>query len=1267
MKKMIFVLALLISISSANLAKDKYNLDNKNQKKEIVPGTFIVKFKKGNALNKSAQTSLFNTINKYNVSQYDEVFKLAKNEVIKEKLNLGNVYQMETSFAADIWKIVTELNDDPNIEYAEPVFLDKFDAVPNDALYPQQQHLPQIHAPEAWDIQYGSSNVIIGIIDSGVDWDHEDLAGVIWTNSGEIPDNGIDDDNNGYIDDIRGWDFVTARSGSGSTQAHPNEDGETPDNNPMDFDGHGTHVSGIAAGQTNNNIGIASVSSGAKIMPLRCGYHANDGLGYVPSNFCADAYIYAADNGANITNQSSGNSGQLIVDAARYAFMNGVLIIESAGNGDGVTPSVLGAQSWVMSIGSVNGQDQKTYYSSFGKYVTVSAPGGEIFVGNESDGILSTVVNPSNFYGGEKYVRFQGTSMAAPLVASLAGLIKSHEPGLSVVDLFTRIQKTADNIDAQNPDYIGMLGGGRINAYRALTETVTADPNFIIDGQIIDDAAGNGNGILDPGETVTLKLKLRNIWQNAENVSVNVTSTELSKITINSGSVSLGNVTGITDTSNWRKEVSINLTCTSDALPSSVKLLVDIASSGYNQSIDYYLSISPRILFVADFDVADYELLDFSPQYFSALGKNSISFDFVHRSKTAVDYNLLSKYKIVIWACEWSFPSLNADDRNALKQYLDGGGSLFLSGQDIGWELNESVDNQDPLFFNNYLKSDYIADNAGRSQIFGIVDDPISDGLSIDFYQENRDISEQFPDAIAPRESAASTLKYDFGSTGAIRYAGNFRLVYFAFGGFESITDEQVRNTVMARVIDYLDGIEIDHTPLKDAENTTGEYTVNIHAATTNGNVSNAFLFWSADDGATFNKINMTDLSAGNFQAGIPAQTSGTIIKYFVFVNTDNGNYSNTKTYSFNIGLDTQAPIINFLTPYFSTSVNAFGPSPYEFSVLMDDNMGIDTASAKLFFWVNSNDADSVLLTSNPKNIYKGTFSFTNPLQVGDQVKFYFKVNDISSSKNIGISDTSSFMIDTLQILDGFESGTNHWDLGDGWGLAQNEKNSGSFSITDSPFGDYADNSNNSLMFKYPFNLSIYKYAELDFYVKHFLENGVDSVLVEVTNNGGATWTKIDGYTGGAFSFRSKKVKIPNFTGTGNENVMFRFRVASNDTKVLDGVYIDDVSIKVSYLPLVTGIGDESLSIPNKFSLAQNFPNPFNPTTSIQYEISSKQFVSLKVFNVLGKEIKVLVSEEKVPGSYKVNFDASELSTGVYFYRMQAGNFVETRKMILLK
>ena len=291
--------------------------------------------------------------------------------------------------------------------------------------------------------------------------------------------------------------------------------------------------------------------------------------------------------------------------------------------------------------------------------------------------------------------------MASPVVASVAGLVKAHEPGISVVDLFTRIQKTADNIDAINPDYVGMLGSGRVNVYRALTESITADPNFIIAGSEIDDETGNNNGRLDPGEQVTLKLRVRNVWQNAENVNVNLSRNEAGKISINSGSVSLGSVTGILDTTNWEKEVSFNIACDAEALPSSIKLNVDIAASGFNQTLTYYLSISPRILFVADFEGIDNAILDFSSEYLEAFNNNSIAFDFVQHSQTTINYNLLNKYKIVVWGCEWTFPSLDSTDRVALRQFLDNGGSLFLSGQDIAWDLS-----QNPLL-TNCLKNLY--------------------------------------------------------------------------------------------------------------------------------------------------------------------------------------------------------------------------------------------------------------------------------------------------------------------------------------------------------------------------------------------------------------------------------------------------------------------------------------------------------------------------------------------------------------------------------
>ena len=306
MKKNLITLAILVVLSVLCVVPlEAAKLLQKGDVK-IVPGKFVVKLKP-TGLSKQANISSVSRIaGQYAVQNMKQVFNKARNTKVKEQLNLNNVYVMETSESSDIWEIVRELQNDPEVEYAEPVYINKIDATPNDPLYSQQYHLPQVHAPEAWDIGYGDNTVIIGIIDTGVDWDHEDLAGVIWSNEDEVLD-GEDSDGNGFIDDIRGWDFVTGVSGTADENAYPGEDGEDPDNNPMDFNGHGSHVAGIAAGQTNNGIGISSVSSGALIMPLRIGWLSNDGNGYGYSTWMADAYMYAADNGADITNLSFGN------------------------------------------------------------------------------------------------------------------------------------------------------------------------------------------------------------------------------------------------------------------------------------------------------------------------------------------------------------------------------------------------------------------------------------------------------------------------------------------------------------------------------------------------------------------------------------------------------------------------------------------------------------------------------------------------------------------------------------------------------------------------------------------------------------------------------------------------------------------------------------------------------------------------------------------------------------------------------------------------
>jgi hypothetical protein len=1169
---------------------------------------------------------------------------------------------METAESANIWQIVNELQDDPEVEYAEPVFLGEIEAEPNDALYSLQHYLPQILAPEAWDIGYGDSTVIVGIIDTGVDWDHEDLVDVIWSNEDEVLD-GTDTDGNGYVDDIRGWDFVR----DVSDIVWPGEDGEDQDNDPMDFDGHGTGVSGVVAAQTNNNLGVASVASGARIMPLRCGLHTSDGGGIVPSEWCAEAYIYAADNGAHITNQSSQNHGQLIVDAALYATRNGVLVIESAGNSDlEPEPSALGSQSWVMSVAAVNKFDQIAFYSGAGEFVDISAPGGEWQVINDpNNGLLNTALYPSDFYGGERYYNWQGTSFAAPLTASVAALVKSHNPGMTVVDLFSRIVGTADDIDGLNPGFEGLLGSGRVNVYRALTEEVHAEPEFtIVKSEILEDEGGNGNGKLDPGEDATLRLTLKN-WQEASGITAILGADSEWPITISSGVATPEDLSVVSET-----EIDFQISCALDALPRAVNLNLDISGSGFNESVPFQISISPQVLVIADFEGGSGSYLDFTEFYIAALNASNISFDYIHHADAEISYDFLNNYQIVIWGCEWSFPSLDVTDRAALEQFLDNGGSLFLSGQDIGWDLNESDDNIDVSFFNDYLKSTYLADNAGTNLISGIEEDPISDGLELSFYQKRRASTQQFPDIIEPRETAQSTLNYNASSSGGITYSGDYRLVFFSFAGFEAIDVRDDREIIMARVIDFLDGIDIDHEPMKDTEDTEGDYTFKLSATADNDTISNVELHWSTDGVLPYTVVTMADSGNNTYEASIAALEGGMTVNYFIYVETESATYAFSEEFSFNIGPDMVAPTLELTNPYITSTINVNGPAPYEFIFKIDDNLGIDTTSARLFFSVNEGSLDSTALSHFEKDKFTGTFSFEEALLIGDEISYYAQVVDRSVNQNLGKTDTYTITIDTFQVIDDFEDGDWRWDLGLGWGIDDSDQNSGEFSIADSPDGaSYEDNAKNSLTFGFPFNLSNFLFAQLDFYLKAALIPG-DSLFVEVSTDYGETWNSVWYFARSSFSFRLQSIDLSAFTGEGMDDVQIRFTLSSDDEGVGNGVSIDDISIIVSELPLA--IEDSDITLPLTYDLKQNYPNPFNPSTTIQYSIPKTEQVELIIYTITGEKVKTMVSDKVEAGHHSIQWNGDNdqgrsVASGVYIYRIKTKGFTRSMKMLFLK
>jgi hypothetical protein len=312
--------------------------------------------------------------------------------------------------------------------------------------------MDKLNVQSAWTLSKGA-NVVVAVDDTGVDYRHEDLVGNIWSNPNELM-NGIDDDGNGYVDDVKGWDF------------HNN------DNDPLDDNSHGTHVAGTIAAVGNNGFGVIGVAPMARIMPVK-GLDAA-GSGYT-SNL-AKGIVYAAMNGADVVSNSWGcsaacPSSPFVEDAVRTAYNLNVVVVFAAGNStaDAISYSPNNMRE-VISVAASDASDAIAYFSNYGSVIDVAAPGSNI---------TSTVLN--NQYGSKS-----GTSMATPHVSGLAALILSLHPEFTVEDVRQAIQAGTDDI--ANPDFDIKAGYGRINAYKSLLINVPlrvmiADPQI---GQVFN-------------------------------------------------------------------------------------------------------------------------------------------------------------------------------------------------------------------------------------------------------------------------------------------------------------------------------------------------------------------------------------------------------------------------------------------------------------------------------------------------------------------------------------------------------------------------------------------------------------------------------------------------------------------------------------------------------------------------------------------------------------------------------------------------------------
>ena len=500
----------------------------------FVPGVILVKFRD----EVPAQSVMVNGLKKIGVATVDALLErfqaktvgklfpaaqpLAQKKLLKtrsgqtiEQPNLHNIYKIELADPRKLFEAIEAFKQDGTVEFAEPNYIyaivaDKpvsgvlsekeagklskpaaanglLTITPNDPLYSQEWYIPAIQADAVWESTQGDTSQVIAFLDTGVDWHHPDLAGNIWTNTAEANGvAGVDDDGDGYIDDVRGWDFINN------------------DNDPSDDNSHGTHVAGIACAEGNNGIGIAGVNWHARIMPVKV-FQSN---GQGDAATISQGINYAASKGATVISMSFGSySRSLTMEAAlQNAYANCVLVAAAGNDGGSIYPPPLGpffpaALSYVLGVQATSQWGGLASFSNFDPDGPVYSKYPDLWnyeLRAPGDLILSTIPDGN-------YRIYSGTSMATPVVAGAVALYRYLHPADSQELMWGNLINTCTS---------------NINLYDAMN--THANPAlWFVSNKIVDTLAGdNNNGLVDAGERIQQWFTVRNTWGQSDSVFV---------------------------------------------------------------------------------------------------------------------------------------------------------------------------------------------------------------------------------------------------------------------------------------------------------------------------------------------------------------------------------------------------------------------------------------------------------------------------------------------------------------------------------------------------------------------------------------------------------------------------------------------------------------------------------------------------------------------------------------------------------------------------
>jgi len=1246
----VFTMLCFDSINTANAKEDSSKDDN-----GVIPGIVIAKVKPG--------------INFQVIVTSTELLAISKiNQAFphhSSKSDLSRIYNIYINPDISPEEFAAELSNDKIFEYVEPKYLSYIsETIPNDTLLGQQFYLSQVNMFNAWDIQQGSPEIIIAIIDNGTDYRHPDLVDNIWINQAEAQGKpGVDDDGNGYIDDIHGWDF-----------------GEN-DNDPIfgtdeaRVTVHGTHTAGIASAVTNNITGVAGIGWQCKIMPIKTS--EDEATRLIPFGY--EGIVYAAANGAHIINNSwgrGGNYSQYEQDIINYAVINGSIVVGAAGNSNQETMFYPAGYVHVIAVAAVNETDQKATYSNFGKFVDVSAPGGDF-----NAKILNTFPVERGSYG-----ELSGTSMASPVVAGIMGLLMNQFPAATRLQLSRRIILAADNIDELNPDHRGLLGYGRVNAFGTLTEDIQEEEPARITffkAAANDSVWGNGNFLFERHETIGIDGWYRNFAISSGKNFVLTLSSDDNDLIITQSRVTIDEVP---PDSIFTVRNQLKFLIKPDAKSHLTKLVLKYSlDNGIGGSDTLFSIIGKSSVLLVDDDNGRRNVEAYYTAILDHLQVPYLRWD--HFRLGTPSPKTLTHFPTVIWFCEWAFPGLDIEDRIAIQHFLNQNGNLFISGQDIGWDLadpaSDRYSERAVQFYQEYLHSEYKADNSRSSNVIGIPG-TIGQGFEFDIFQPRISVHSQYPEWIEPTDDAQSCFRYDNEKGAGISYKNSNKVLNLGFG-FEAVDASSLedpfrisrhRLELMQRILNKLG--PLSHTPIDDMEQSDNPLAIRMKLSSLVNDHQSLSLFWKTDSMSNFSSIAMTDMGNHVFQQHLNLKSYLGKVYYYFQMATPYYQFNlpitgEKQPYSFHIGIDRTPPQF-FHIPLKDVFIQHNGRNA---AVFVKDNISVDTSSVWLHY-KSETEEDSVLMILEQDHWYQ---SLIPPISlVGDSIQYYFSAGDRAQVPNRSISKMFSYKIG----VEDFEYGMDFWKVDStSWQIDDREFYSGKYCISSFPGQAYPNNSNISLQSKFGLKRKNLKDRVLTLWTKYELEENKDFGFVEISIDNGEIWQTIgNAISGVSDGWNRRSYDLNHFYDETEDTLLLRFRMQTDSSQIqpLAGWFIDDITIhSKGALAVPTKEMTNQTNLP-VVHVASNSPNPFNATTRITYQLSVSGKVIFEVYNLRGQLVTKRSLGFQQAGKYDLIWDGTDIQgnlceSGIYFGRLivKSSNpnsykkYSKTLKMIYVK